>query len=486
MRTSQGIVSFVSLTLILSFQQVETGGDRPHPIVIEGGTLIDGTGGPVMENAVVVVHRNKIAAVGRKGSIAYPKAARVIRADGKFILPGLIDGHVHYDAWHGELTLAHGVTTVKDTGNPVEWLKALSAALDEGLVRGPRLFYTGNSLTAPPALRDHHIGLESPQMARRAVRLLKENGAIAIKVHQQITLELLRVVADEAHKLGLRVTGHIRRLGAIQAALAGIDALEHSTGVARSTGPNAEFIQDREPENELTGYYDDLNEMAEMKPENFARLIRLLVEKKVAIQPTLVTYFRIASDHRQAYAQEDAMFARNENLRYVPDEVRKLWRTSVLFEPKSPEERDRFRRAYRNMSRFLKQFHDAGGKLLVGSSTSVMVPGRSLHREMEMMVELGLSPGEVIRMTTQGNAEFLRKEKELGTIAAGKFADLIIVKSNPLDDIKNIQQVELVIKNGKEVDTSYNPDYAMPIPRPQLERPVWLEQQLKREARGKM
>lgn len=180
------------------------------------------------------------------------------------------------------------------------------------------------------------------------------------------------------------------------------------------------------------------------------------------------------------------MFARNENLRYVPDGVRKLWRTSVLFEPKSPEERDRFRRAYRNMSRFLKQFHDAGGKLLVGSSTSVMVPGRSLHREMEMMVELGLSPGEVIRMTTQGNAEFLRKEKELGTIAVGKLADLIIVKSNPLDNIKNIQQVELVIKNGKEVDTSYNPDYAMPIPRPKLERPVWLEQQLKREARGKM
>jgi imidazolonepropionase-like amidohydrolase len=378
------------------------------------------------------------------------------------------------------------VTTVKDTGNPVEWLKALSAALDEGRVRGPRLFYTGNSLTAPPALRDHHIGLENSEMARRAVRLLKENGANTIKVHQQITPELLRVVADEAHRLGLRVTGHLRRMGAKQAALAGIDGLEHSTGVARSTGPNADFIQDREQENELTGYYDDLNEMAEMKPEHFARLIKLLVEKNVAIQPTLVTYFRIASDHREEYAREDAMFANNENLRYVPEGVRKLWQTSVLFEPKSPDQRDRFRLAYRNMSRFLKQFHDAGGRLLVGSSTSVMVPGRSLHREMEMMVELGLSPREVIRMTTRGNAEFLRKEKELGTISVGKLADLIIVRNNPLDNIKNIQQVEWVMKDGREVDMSYHSDYAMPIPRPKQERPVWLEQQMKKqEARPK-
>jgi imidazolonepropionase-like amidohydrolase len=455
----------------------------PPVTVIEGGTLIDGTGGPLLENAVVVVQGNKIVAVGKKGTVSFPQNARVIPADGRFILPGLIDGHVHYAEWHGELTLAYGVTTVKDTGNPVEWLEALGRAINDGRVVGPRLFYTGNSLTAPPALRDHHIGLDSPEMGRRAVRLLKEHGAIAIKVHQQITPELLRAVADEAHNLGLPVTGHLRRIGAREAARAGLDGLEHATGVARSTGPHPDLVQNEEQADELSGYYDDLNEMAAMQEKNFAPLVALLVERRVAVQPTLVTFFRIASDHRAEYAREDRSYAGNEKLQYVPSGIRQLWQTSALFEPRTPGDAERFRLAYQNMGRFLKQFHDAGGRLLVGSSTSVMVPGLSLHREMEMMVELGLSPREVIEMTTRQNAEFLRQEKALGTVSVGKLADIIIVERNPLADIRNIKRIALVMKDGQVMDTSYHPDYAMPIPRPKLDRPVWLEQQLKQDTK---
>ena len=132
------------------------------------------------------------------------------------------------------------------------------------------------------------------------------------------------------------------------------------------------------------------------------------------------------------------------------------------------------------MSKFLKQFHDAGGLLLAGSATVDNVPGLSMHREMELMTELGLSPAEVLETSTLRNARFLGKDKELGAIAAGKLADIIIVDANPLEDMKNIRKISMVIKNGNVIDTRYRLDYAMPFPRPKQVRPLWLEQQLKK------
>ena len=473
-------ISFLVVSLVLSASRTSVTGIKPQVIVIEGGTLIDGAGGPPLEDSVVVVSGSRITAVGKKGRVSYPGDARVIRADGKYVMPGLIDLHVHYQAWQGELYLAHGVTTVKDTGNPVEWLEAQSAAISEGRTAGPRLLYTGNSLTSPPAIKDHHIGLDSPDMGRRAVHILKEHGAVAIKVHQQITPELLRAISDEAHKLGLPVTGHLRRIGAREAALAGIDGLEHATGIPRSAGAHPELLKTDNPENDLVGYYDDLNEAAEMNEEKFAPLIRLLVEKKVAITPTLITWFRVASDHRADYAREDAEYAKITALGYVPERVRSQWQSSSIFEPKSASDLERFRAGYLKMSRFLKRFHDAGGMLLAGSATVDNIPGLSMHREMELMAELGLSPREVIEIATRRNAEFLRKDKELGTIAAGKLADIIIVERNPLEDVKNIGRIMVVMQDGKVIDTRYHSDYAMPIPRPKLVRPLWLEMQLKK------
>lgn len=469
----------IALNLIPLFSGVPIPTQQDSATVIEGGTVIDGTGAAPLKNAVVIVRGNRIAGVGRAGSIHLPKNARSLPVRGKFVVPGLIDIHAHYHEWHGELHLAHGVTTVKDTGNPVEWLEALSAAIANGRAVGPRLFYTGNSLTSPPAIRDHHIGLENTDMARRAVRLLKAHGAVAAKVHQQVTPELLRAICEEAERLGMPVTGHLRRIGARDAALAGIAGLEHSTGVPRAVGPHPDLLKTENQEDELAGYYEDLNEAAEMREDQIDPLIRLLVERGVVIVPTLVTWFRIASDARANFAHEDAAYAKIKALSYVPERVRRMWQTSAIYEPQTPGDRERFRLAYQNMSRFLKRFHDAGGMILAGSATGESVPGLSLQREMAMMVELGLPPSEVLQIVTRRNAEFLRKDRELGTIAAGKLADLVVVDRNPLQDIKNIKHISLVMKDGKIIERTYHADFAMPLPRPKLVRPVWFEVQLK-------
>lgn len=474
------LIAAIGLIAVLTLQFASTGSQSGETVIV-GGTLIDGRGGAPIPDALVVLRGNRIEAAGKKGSVKYSTGSTIVDAKNKYILPGLIDEHVHYGEWMGELFLAHGVTTVKDTGNPVEWLSALDKAINAGQTAGPRLFYTGNSLTSRAApTKDHHLGLKDAAMASAAVKILHQQGAAAGKVHQQITPELLRAVVEASHRLGMPVTGHLRRLGAREAALAGIDGLEHSTGIPRSTGPNPGLLKTDDPENDLIGYYDDLNEAAEMREENFAPLIKLLVEKNVAIIPTLITWFRIASDRRAEFARDDARYATEPGLSYVPAGIRALWKTSELYEPPNAEADARFRIAYSNMSVFLKRFHEAGGRLYAGSAQTVAVPGRSLHHELEMMVELGLKPAEVIEIATRRNAEFLGKGKELGVIAAGKLADIIILDRDPLADIKNINSISVVIKDGRILEARYNPDYAMPIPRPKVTRPTWLERELEK------
>ena len=467
-------------TLILS----EAGGSRgttlgpSGDLAITGGTLVDGTGRAPIENSIVLVRGNRILAAGNRGDILMPKGARIIDITGKFVLPGLIDVNVHYHEWQGELYLAHGVTTVKDTGNPVEWLEGMSAAISSGRVAGPRLFYTGNSLTSGRAVKDHHVCLTDPDMARRAVRILRDHGALAIKVGQQISAQLLQTIASEAHSLEVPVSGHLRMIGAREAAQAGIDCLEHTTGVPRSTGPRPDWVRSDEFSSDLAAYYDDLRESAAMDEAKFAPLIRLLIAKKVAITPTLFTWFRVASDRRTEYAREDGEYARIGELSYVPEKVLNLWRNASVYEPPSQADLETFRVARRNILRFLKEFHDRGGSVLAGSATGDGVPGLGMLREMEAMADLRLSPAEIIDISTRLNAQFLRRDAEIGTISPGKLADMIIVDGSPLKDLSNIRRIAIVIKDGKIVDTKYHPDYRAPVPRPNLTRPLWLDLQL--------
>lgn len=443
-----------------------------------GGTVIDGSGGTPLKDAVVLIRGDEIIRVGSGGKVSYPDSAKVIDVTGKFILPGLIDVHVHYSGWMGELFLAHGVTTVKDVGNDIEWISAVSAGVEQGRVRGPRIIYVGNGLDAPPPAREHHVGLESPEMARRAVLLLHQRGASAIKVREKLMPGLLSAITGEAHKLGIPVTGHLMCTDAREAALAGINGLEHASGIVQALTGRPKKIEPGE--NELQALLSYLKAHALIEPAKAEELVRFLASKKVALIPTMANWWRVASERRDDFAREDAEYARIPELAYVPEHVRKLWSTSFIFNLNDPEYLATVKSGYKKLQELLIQHYRAGGKVLVGSDTFSSVPGLSLQRELLLLVDAGFTPAQAITMATRDNAQFLGRGEELGTISPGKLADILVVGANPLADIRNIQKVELVIKDGRAIDRSYHVDYSSPIQKPKLTRPLWIERELQR------
>ena len=478
--------AFLSLAIIFLFvcaSGTQSEAQSEQVIALVGGTVIDGNGNTPIRDAVVLIKGNKIIQVGSRSKLKYSKAAKVIDATGKFELPGRIDMHVHYHDWMGELFLANGVTTVKDLGNDIVWIADVSAGVEQGKIRGPRIYYVGNGLDTPPPVRDTHVAVDSPAMAKRAVDLLHSKGASAIKVREKITPDLLKAITDEAHKLGMPVTGHLKSIDAREAALAGIDGLEHASGIVQAL---TDYPRKVTPgQNELQGFISDIKSFSMVDPAKAEELVKFLASKKVALIPTMSSWFRMATERRDDFASEDAEYAKNPQLLYVPDDVKKMWTTSIIYKIKDAGVLAEMRVAYKKAQDLLRAHYKAGGKILAGSDTFLSVPGLSLQREMVFLVDAGFTPMQAIMIATRDNAEFLGKGKELGTIAPGKLADIIVVGADPLADIRNAQRVSMVIKGGQVQDISYHPNYSIPYPAPTLTRPIWLERELQRTEKEK-
>ena len=454
----------------------DSGSKSEKLIALVGGTVITGDGGAPLADAVVLIKNNRIVEVGSRTETEVPKQATVVDATGKFILPGLIDIHVHYHHWMGELFLVHGVTTIKDMGNDVEWISRICADIEQGKVRGPRIFYVGNALDATPPAMEHHVGLESFEMARRAVRLLHSRGASAIKVREKITPELLQVIIEEAHDLGIPVTGHLMRTDAREAALAGIDGLEHGTGIVQAIANRPR--QSNAGENAVQTFINDFKAYSHVESTKISELTEFLAKHRVALIPTLADLSRLLLEHGDDFANVDSEYANNPSLTYVPEVVRNMWATASFFRASYSNGLEQANAGYKKQQKLLLQHYRAGGKVLAGTDTFFSVPGLTLQRELIVLVEAGFSPLEAITMATGDSAEFLGRGRELGTVAPGKLADVVILGANPLEDIHNIRSVELVIKDGRILDRSYHADYSTATPRPKLTRPLWIERQM--------
>lgn len=433
------------------------------PLVIEGGTLIDGTGAPPLSDAVILIEGSRISEVGRKGQVVYPSGARIIDAREKFILPGLINGHVHYKDWSGELYLAHGVTTVVDLGNVTEWILAQKEGIAKGKIRGPRILASGNAIHGPFRENDfrrrHHTEVTNADEARRVTRSLIAQGVDVIKLRENLISEMLRAIIEEAHGSGIPALGHAP--DAWQAVEVGYDEIVHTSGIART------MVTDPQ-KRRMSGHGSDLH--AFMDFQEVDRLVEKLATQRIYLNPTV--------RHRQAWAYKkrfqhedfDLLF-NNPALRYVPLDFRLgivnrfNFVGLYLFQDLSRQEKQLNLQAQRNLLELIRRFVKAGGRICTGTDTNA-TPGQGLHQELQILVEdVGLSPGEALLTVTRYPAELFRVDEDLGSVQRGKLADLIVVRENPLTDIRNARNIEMVFKEGKMVDIGYHPEFTNPIPK---------------------
>ena len=419
--------------------------------------VIDGTGAAPRENQVLLVERGLISAVGDSAQVAVPAGARVVDLAGRTVLPGFVMVHEHmfypgalWDTGYlaneqgfsfPRLYLAGGATTVRTGGSlePYTDLE-LRAAIDSGRIPGPKMDVTGPYLQGPgfPLFYQMHV-LAGPDDAKRTVEYWAGLGATSFKAYTNITRDELGAAIRAAHAKGIKVTGHLCSVTFHEAAALGIDDLEHGLPVA------SDFVAGKKPDQCPDDDAVESSLMAlDMAGAPLQDLIRDLVAHKVAVTSTL-TVFETFGPHRPPLPDRvlDVMTA-DARVAYLRRRARIADRGDTTWTVLLGKE-----------MAFERAFAAAGGLLLAGTDPTGyggVVAGFSNQREVELLVEAGFSPLEAIRIATLNGARYLGRDKQVGSLAPGKQADLIVVRGDPSRDIKDIENVETVFKDGMGYD----------------------------------
>ena len=449
---------------------------QTRPIAVVGGTLIDGTGRPPVEDAVVVFAGGRIQEVGKRGEVTMPRGAQVIDAKGKTILPGLIDGHCHYWEWLGELYLAYGVTTCPDINNsPTEWIIAQKDGIQKGKIRGPRLWISGHALDGPrpqgmPEQRWQRgsIIVRTDEEARQAVRDHVAKGMDGFKVLERVSPEVAKAIVDEARKHGRPVIGHSVNMW--ETIDAGYTSIEHSWAVMFTTikDPKKRAEVDM---NRMVGKVGTVEAHVNMVPDQFDEIIKAMIAKDIHWSPAWATQFRALSPRAAEMKKRELATLKNPNLGYLPPyNLEAVEGYFAGFEKMTPERRAPLEGAYKMVQDFARRYVAAGGKMHSGSDPGTLLPAYGVHAEFELNTDAGLSPVISIQSASLNVAKAWGKDKDYGSVEKGKVADLVIVRGDVMQDISATQNIEKVFIDGKAVDTSFHPNYRNPIPRPMSDR----------------
>jgi imidazolonepropionase-like amidohydrolase len=438
---------------------------RSTVLVIDGGTLIDGRGGPPVADVQVVIEGNRIRGIGRRGTPA-PSGAQVIDAAGKFIVPGLWDSLVNFVWYQGEVFLNNGVTSYIGIGDMGEVFVMYQEGLERGKFRGPRAFdwpvhFQGGpgffNITGLESPFDSPHLVESADDVREWTRRVLDLGGRGISFQNAaVSPEVFRAAVEVAHAagkpVGIRAGGGI---SARDAALMGADFIPRSQGVAADVTalPGAGA--------------NELEQWAQMDEAKAADLIRVLVERRTALIPSFIQKAPgMPSGWDRFELQVHRLFANPFLMAYYPAAQAQTIAFNYLEPPDlQPEVVDVRRRGYQNALRFHRMLIEAGGRVLVGTDGgNFSVPGLGVHHEAQIFAEdMGLSPAQVLQAATRWPAETMRVQDQVGTVAAGMLADLLIVDANPLDNIANMQRIAAVVADGVPQDLRYHASYWNPF-----------------------
>jgi imidazolonepropionase-like amidohydrolase len=414
-------------------------------IALEGATLIDGAGGAPKEDAVILIRNGHIEAVARVNEIRIPKGAQRIDLVGKTIIPGLIDAHGHVERWAVPRYLAWGVTTVRDVHNDSSGY-ALKNELNLGSIVGPRMFTSGPMIDGIPTTYPNATGVATVADVRHAVDQHALAGADYLKIYTRLTPTLLKPLMDEARSLRLPVAAHLGKIDALTAARAGVVSLEHMAGVVQAAS-RTPAVYVRAHERFLPGWTTEEKGWATLDSAALRRTARALAETKVAIVPTLIV-------HEMLSRLDNRVLLTRPGMEDVPDDAESVRSVASLLRRTGWTTRDfqAFRRSRPRQDQFVREFKRAGGVIAAGTDAAnqLLIPGFSLHEEMALLVDAGLTPLEAITSATRRGAQVLHADS-LGVLSRGKVADLVVLNANPTRDIAATHHIAWVMIRGRIV-----------------------------------
>jgi hypothetical protein len=463
--------AFLGVLLVL-FVPVQTGQSQERTenkqIVLKGATVIDGLGNPAIPEAIIVIENDRIKNIGPKGT-TYPSDAAVVDVSGKYIIPGLVDSHVHYQPWLGEMFLNYGVTTIMWQGG--DYSTTDREISHQSNARTPRIFATGGRPPVQPGM--------SREQVRSTVREWVNNKKpdyVNPAVYNEDDAQVFQWAAEDLHDAGLVWFGHTEN--APDSIKAGEDVIEHMWGFAEPLMSPAELEGFQKGEYLHWGLF--------LKDQRrIDQMIKDAVAKGIYLNPTLVYEMGSQSSLAPKFQKELRTLFQNESLQtYFPKNLSegaiyklqaarnfsRRYENLADFSVLTTGDRKQFDEAYKLSGRFLKKWVAAGGKVIAGTDDpSSGLAGITLHMEMEMLVEAGLTPMQALQSATGwGSTALLANRKragvkpQVGLIAEGAYADLVVLSANPLTNIANSRKIERVMKGGQFIKLGYTKDYGKP------------------------
>lgn len=428
--------------------------------------VIDGNGGAALEDRTLIVRNGKIAALG-DATLAVPADARVLDLTGRSVMPGLVGMHNHlmYTASINldeedklpppgflvtelafsapRLYLASGVTTMRTTGSIEPYTDLnIRRLIDEMKMPGPHIDVTGPYLEGENSIFPQMLWLNNAEHARQAVAYWAGQGVTSLKAYINISQAELRAGVQEAHKHGLKLTGHLCAVDFRQAAALGIDNLEH--------GPvftDSEFVPNRKPDvcpssKEIMASWETL----EISSPQVQSLIQDLVRHKVAITSTLPVF--------EAFITTRPVLSKRQSEMLAADSLRSYLNARSAAAT-NPARAIAYEAALKKEMAFERAFVQAGGLLLAGpdpTGNGGVLPGFGDQRGLQLLVEAGFTAAEAIQIASANGARYMGKFDQFGSVEVGKRADLVILKGDPTKNIKDVENVEMVLKDGRAYD----------------------------------
>lgn len=411
-----------------------------HPVAVEHVRLFDSEQAVMREDQTVVVSGDRFLAVGPAVSVHLPADTEHIDGTGKTLVPGLFDLHVHTQAVDGILNIASGVTTVRDMGNDIEQLQHLQDQWQNGTAIGPRIWKAGMIDGRGPFQVPSGLYADTAAEAEAAVKRYADLGYVQIKLYSSLNPDFVPGICKLAHSRGLRVSGHIPNgITASKFVEDGADEIQHINFIFLNF--LASQVKDTRTPERFTAIGANAAKL-DLQSKPVQDFIQLLIDHHTTVDVTLATFEPMFTERPGQVSPDFAPV-----LKRLPAQVQRGAYTGGL--PVTAENDQLYKDSYRAMLQMTKRIYDAGVPILAGTDSTA---GIMLHRELELEVQAGIPPAKSLQIATFNAARLLKQDKELGSIAAGKRADFLLVEGNPAEHISDIRRCRLVMKDG----TLYN------------------------------